>query len=174
VFRSSACILIVLRVNCSARQTKHCGAAADRWTWLIIARHAQLRLAQSSGRRPAPPWERLAAGRLTPARVRRGSGTSGRRPAACPKPADQARAGRSGQRTATWRPATPWGKRRKGNSRSKHGANEQVNGQLRASTNLGWISASLRVSLAVKALTLGRCGGAGGADGGVARLWAGR
>ena len=48
-------------------------AAADRWTWLIIAAHTQLRLARPSpptcaapGRRPAPP------GRLTPARVRRG------------------------------------------------------------------------------------------------------
>src|SRR5256886_17120517 len=48
-------------------------AAADRWTWLIIAAYAQLRLARPLAadlrrprERPAPP------GRLTPARVRRG------------------------------------------------------------------------------------------------------
>jgi hypothetical protein len=47
--------------------------AADRWTWLIIAAHAQLRLAwplaedlRLPRERPAPP------GRVTPARVRRG------------------------------------------------------------------------------------------------------
>ena len=47
--------------------------AADRWTWLIITAHAQLRLARPLAAdlrlpcpRPAPP------GRLTPARGRRG------------------------------------------------------------------------------------------------------
>jgi hypothetical protein len=48
-------------------------AAADRWTWLIIACHAQLRLARPSRRTCATPWQRPAPpGRLTPARVRRG------------------------------------------------------------------------------------------------------
>jgi hypothetical protein len=48
-------------------------AAADRWTWLIIACHAQLRLARPLAADLRRPWERPAApGRLTPARVRRG------------------------------------------------------------------------------------------------------
>jgi hypothetical protein len=48
-------------------------AAADRWTWLIIACHAQLRLARPLAADLRRPWERPALpGRLTPARVRRG------------------------------------------------------------------------------------------------------
>jgi DDE superfamily endonuclease len=48
-------------------------AAADRWTWLIIACHAQLRLARPLAADLRLPWERPAPpGRLTPARVRRG------------------------------------------------------------------------------------------------------
>jgi hypothetical protein len=48
-------------------------AAADRWTWLIIACHAQLRLARPLADDLRRPWERPARpGRLTPARVRRG------------------------------------------------------------------------------------------------------
>jgi hypothetical protein len=48
-------------------------AAADRWTWLIIACHAQLRLARPLAADLRLPWERPAPpARLTPARVRRG------------------------------------------------------------------------------------------------------
>ena len=48
-------------------------AAADRWTWLIITCHAQLRLARPLAADLRRPWERPAPpGRLTPARVRRG------------------------------------------------------------------------------------------------------
>jgi hypothetical protein len=48
-------------------------AAADRWTWLIIAAYAQLRLARPLAADLRLPWERPAPpGRLTPARVRRG------------------------------------------------------------------------------------------------------
>ena len=48
-------------------------AAADRWTWLIIACHTQLRLARPLVDDLRLPWERPAPpGRLTPARVRRG------------------------------------------------------------------------------------------------------
>ncbi len=48
-------------------------AAADRWTWLVLAAHAQLRLARPLVRDLRRPWERLAEpNRLTPARVRRG------------------------------------------------------------------------------------------------------
>jgi DDE superfamily endonuclease len=47
--------------------------AADRWTWLIITCHAQLRLARPLAGDLRLPWERPAPpGRLTPARVRRG------------------------------------------------------------------------------------------------------
>jgi len=48
-------------------------AAADRWTWLVIAAHAQLRLARPLAADLRLPWEKPAPpGRLTPARVRRG------------------------------------------------------------------------------------------------------
>jgi DDE superfamily endonuclease len=48
-------------------------AAGDRWTWLLIAAHTQLRLARPLVADLRRPWERPAApGRLTPARVRRG------------------------------------------------------------------------------------------------------
>ena len=48
-------------------------AAADRWTWLIITAHTQLRLARGLAADLRLPWERPAPpGRLTPARVRRG------------------------------------------------------------------------------------------------------
>jgi hypothetical protein len=65
-------------------------AAADRWTWLIIAVHAQLRLARPLAADLRLPWERPAPpGRLTPARVRRGfrniRATTGC-PAGAPKP----------------------------------------------------------------------------------------
>ncbi|EFL08843.1 NF041680 family putative transposase [Streptomyces sp. AA4] len=64
--------------------------AADRWTWLLIAVHAQLRLARSLVADLRRPWERPAEpARLTPARVRRGFRnirTKTARPAAAPKP----------------------------------------------------------------------------------------
>ena len=48
-------------------------AAADRWTWLVVAAHTQLRLARPLAGDLRRPWERPApAHRLTPARVRRG------------------------------------------------------------------------------------------------------
>ena len=47
--------------------------AADRWTWLVITAHTQLRLAREHVEDLRRPWERPAAPRrLTPARVRRG------------------------------------------------------------------------------------------------------
>jgi hypothetical protein len=50
-------------------------AAADRWTWLIIACHAQLRLARPLAADLRRPWERPAPpGRLTPAGSAAGSG----------------------------------------------------------------------------------------------------
>src|SRR5229473_65933 len=64
--------------------------AADRWTWLIITCHAQLRLARPLTDDLRLPWERPAPpGRLTPARVRRGFRNiraTAVQPAGAPKP----------------------------------------------------------------------------------------
>jgi hypothetical protein len=64
--------------------------AADRWTWLIIAAHTQLRLARPLAADLRRPWERPAPpGRLTPARVRRGFrnlSVTTSTPASAPKP----------------------------------------------------------------------------------------
>src|SRR2546429_186581 len=64
--------------------------AADRWTWLIIATHTQLRLARPLAEDLRKPWERPAPEhRLTPARIRRGSGNiraKAAQPAGAPKP----------------------------------------------------------------------------------------
>jgi hypothetical protein len=64
---------------------------ADRWTWLIIAAHTQLRLARDLAEDARRPWEKRCTRprRLTPARVRRGfrdirSTTA--LPASAPKP----------------------------------------------------------------------------------------
>jgi hypothetical protein len=47
--------------------------AADRWTWLMITAHTQLRLARPLATDLRRPWEKpLPLERLTPARVRRG------------------------------------------------------------------------------------------------------
>jgi hypothetical protein len=47
-------------------------AAADRWTWLILAAYTQLRLARPLAADLRRPWEKPAEpNRLTPARVRR-------------------------------------------------------------------------------------------------------
>jgi hypothetical protein len=63
---------------------------ADRWTWLIIAVHTQLRLARPLAEDLRLPWERPAPpGKLTPARVRRGFRNIRARvpcPAGAPKP----------------------------------------------------------------------------------------
>jgi hypothetical protein len=48
-------------------------AAADRWTWIILACYTQLWLARHLAEDLRLPWQRPAPpGRLTPARVRRG------------------------------------------------------------------------------------------------------
>jgi hypothetical protein len=64
--------------------------AADRWTWLVVAAHTQLRLARPLAADLRRPWERpLPPERLTPARVRRGfrhlRGKTAQ-PASAPKP----------------------------------------------------------------------------------------
>lgn len=64
--------------------------AADRWTWLVIAAHTQLRLVRSLTADLRRPWERPAPpNKLTPARVRRGFRnlrTAAGTPAGAPKP----------------------------------------------------------------------------------------
>src|SRR5260370_36312424 len=64
--------------------------AADRWTWLIITCHAQLRLARGLAADLRRPWERPAPpGPLTPARIRRGFRNiraKAAQPAGAPKP----------------------------------------------------------------------------------------
>jgi DDE superfamily endonuclease len=66
-------------------------AAADRWTWLVLAAHTQLRLARPLAVDLRRPWERrLPTARLTPARVRRGFRYLRAKtpcPASAPKPA---------------------------------------------------------------------------------------
>lgn len=64
--------------------------AGDRWTWLIIAAHTQLRLARHLAVDLRRPWEKpMPPERLTPARVRRGfrhlRAKTGQ-PASAPKP----------------------------------------------------------------------------------------
>ncbi|WP_308282507.1 NF041680 family putative transposase [Pseudonocardia nigra] len=65
--------------------------AADRWTWLLVAAHTQLRLARPLAQDLRRPWEKPAPpGRLTPARVRRGFRNLRPHtalPASAPKPA---------------------------------------------------------------------------------------
>jgi len=65
-------------------------AAADRWTWIVIAAHTQLRLARPLVADLRHPWEKPAEpNKLTPARVRRGFRnlrTKTPSPAQAPKP----------------------------------------------------------------------------------------
>lgn len=64
--------------------------AGDRWTWLVITAHTQLRLARQLAEDLRRPWEKPASpGRLTPARVRRGFRNIRAKsllPASAPKP----------------------------------------------------------------------------------------
>lgn len=65
-------------------------AAADRWTWLILAAHTQLRLARTLVADHRLPWQQpLPAARMTPSRVRAGYRRICRtavHPARAPKP----------------------------------------------------------------------------------------
>lgn len=88
--------------------------AADRWTWLIIVAHTQLRLAAPLAADRHKPWEKAdRTGTLTPTRVRRGFRNI-RPHLACPTrvPNRPGRgpAGHRGRRTGTPPPATTWAK----------------------------------------------------------------
>jgi hypothetical protein len=93
-------------------------AAADRWTWLIIAAHAQLRLARPLAADLRHPWEPPAPpGQLTRPGPAGGLETSARPSPAqpvCRNPASPAPGARQVRRTATPHPATTWGNHQKG------------------------------------------------------------
>jgi len=83
-------------------------AAADRWTWLVIAAYVQLYLAQPLADDIRLPWQQpCAPGRLTPSRVRRGYRRIRQNlpvPASAPKPSRPGPgrpAGSKNQRPAT-------------------------------------------------------------------------
>jgi hypothetical protein len=85
-------------------------AAADRWTWLIIAACTQLRLAAPLAAARRLPWQRpQPPGTMTPARVRQGfravRDTAGT-PAAPPKPGTPGPDAPKDQKTSTKPPAT--------------------------------------------------------------------
>lgn len=78
---------------------------ADRWTWLVLAAYAQLRLARTLVADRRLPWERpYPPGRLTPCRVRRAVpalllmlGTPARAPQPCGRSPGRPKGRRSGQ-----------------------------------------------------------------------------
>ncbi|GAB3449060.1 hypothetical protein GCM10027436_43230 [Actinophytocola sediminis] len=78
--------------------------AADRWTWLMITAHTQLRLARPMAADLRRPWEKPAPPeRLTPARVRRGFRNIRAKtasPAHAPKPSHPGPGRPSGSRNA--------------------------------------------------------------------------
>jgi hypothetical protein len=90
-------------------------AAADRWTWLIIACYTQLWLARPAAAAIRLPWQRpQPPGQLTPGRVRAGfrrlraaAGT----PASPPKPGRPGPGRPPGVRNKTRAPRQPVGKR---------------------------------------------------------------
>jgi hypothetical protein len=88
--------------------------AADRWTWLIIAAHTQLRLARPLAADLRRPWEKPAStGQLTPARVRRGFRhlrPYTTQPASAPKPSRPGPGSPPGSRNHQRAPHHPVGK----------------------------------------------------------------
>jgi hypothetical protein len=83
-------------------------AAADRWTWLIIAAYAQLYLARDLAADIRLPWQQpCQPGRLTPARVRHGYRSIRQAlpvPASAPKPSRPGPGRPAGSKN--YRPAT--------------------------------------------------------------------
>lgn len=105
--------------------------AADRWTWLIIAVHTQLRLARDLTTDLRRPWERPPArpGRLTPARVRRGFRNLHPKlaqPASAPKPTRPGPGRPPGSRNKQARPHTPVGKSQHQNATTNHNKPQKV------------------------------------------------
>ena len=98
--------------------------AADRWTWLVIAAHTQLRLARPLAEDLRRPWEKPAPpGRLTPARVRRGFRNIRAKtalPARAPKPTRPGPGRPPGSPTTGPHPATTSGKPSNATAPSPH------------------------------------------------------
>jgi hypothetical protein len=90
-------------------------AAADRWTWLIIACYAQLYLARTIAAAIRMPWQpAIPAAAMTPGRVRAGfrhaRETAGT-PASIAKPGKPGPGRPKGSKNKTRAPAQPVGKR---------------------------------------------------------------
>jgi hypothetical protein len=135
-------------------------AAADRWTWLIITCHAQLRLARPLAADLRHPWERPAPpGRLTPARVRRGFRNiraKGPCPAGAPKPGRPGPGRPPGSKNRRPAPRHDVGKPADGNAPSRQNANAQVKRQAkgrpcRQADGRHVIDSALRATLMIQA-----------------------
>jgi hypothetical protein len=105
--------------------------SADRWTWLIIAVHTQLRLARDLAPDLRRPWERPPAkpGRLTPARVRRGFRNLQPKltqPAGAPKPTRPGPGRPPGSRNKHVRAHPPVGKTQHQNATTGHNKLQKV------------------------------------------------
>ena len=90
-------------------------AAADRWTWLLIAAYAQLYLARPLAAAIRLPWQPpLPAGKMTPARVRAGFRSARQAagsPVNAPKPATPGPGRPRGSKNKTKAPRQTVGKR---------------------------------------------------------------
>ncbi len=136
-------------------------AAADRWTWLIIACHAQLRLARPLADDLRRPWERPArTGRLTPARVRRGFRNiraKTAQPAGAPKPGKPG-PGRPA-RLEEPPPRTP-PRRRQNNQKGTHPQGKARASRLNDKLRVCQVNGSVALSVVtVRGLIRGGCGG---------------
>jgi len=105
--------------------------AADRWTWLLIAVHTQLRLARELTTDLRRPWERPAdkPGRLTPARVRRGFRNLHpklTRPASAPKPTRPGPGRPPGSKNRQVAAHPPVGKTQHQNTTDNHNKQQKV------------------------------------------------
>jgi hypothetical protein len=105
--------------------------SADRWTWLIIAVHTQLRLARDLSIDLRRPWERPPAkpGRLSPARVRRGFRNLHPKltqPAGAPKPTRPGPGRPPGSRNKHVRAHPPVGKTQHQNATTGHNTQQKV------------------------------------------------
>ena len=127
-------------------------SAADRWTWLIIAAHTQLRLAR--------PWPPTCAGpgRDPPARAgspppgsAAGFGTSARRPPSPPahrNPADPAPDAHPAPATDTPQPATTSARPSNATGPSPHDKSAQVKDQAENVPSNAWARCGLSVDVA--------------------------
>ena len=102
--------------------------AADRWTWLVLVAHTQLRLARPLAEDLRRPWEKPAPPqRLSPARVRRGFPRIHRSmasPAGAPKPSRPGPGRPAGSRNTRRAPHHHVGKRDRINASEAAGNNQ--------------------------------------------------